>query len=54
MVDSDILILGTRTYSQLHGQDGIQVVSGWLKNWCINVFFFKKSFQSMNSYTGNW
>ena len=42
MVDSDILILGTRTYSQLHGQDGIQVVSGWLKNWCINVFFSKK------------
>jgi Ulp1 family protease len=38
MVDSDILILSTHFYSQLHGPGGVQVVSSWLKNRCINVF----------------
>jgi Ulp1 family protease len=41
MVDSDILILGTHFYSQLHGLGGVQVVSSWLKNRCI-LFFQKK------------
>jgi Ulp1 family protease len=38
MVDSYILILGTHFYSQSHGLGGVQVVSSWLKNRCINVF----------------
>jgi Ulp1 family protease len=50
MVDSDILILGTHFYSQLCGPGGVQVVSSWLKNQCINVFSKKIIFVPINEH----